>query len=644
MSLDRLKWYTIVLPVAFLVAVNLCTVLALEPMFGGMYGHWIGVALTGGAAVLFSTTVFMVLGAMQAENVRRNDELAALNAVGRAVSGSLDLHEAISRALGNVMRVTRARAGEIVVDGATPEDKPLRLSTGPDADLQRLARLARQPAEEPQADGSAVRVLRLPPGAAGTAEDAVMVYASVPLIAKDRRLGVMRLVADDTSHLAGDGNHDLLAGMGSQIAVAIQSSHLFEDVRQRAKEAQILYEIGLKIAAMQDIREILQSIVEQARAILGSDTAALCMAQANGDALTLACCIGSDEAFRRAPAQMPPWPLALTPAAVPAPAAVDAPRENAGCAALTGAYRACSLAAPLLVGTARIGELCVSSRAPRHWSDRHREMLARLADMAAIAVNNARLLESERYVAVLEERDRLAREMHDSLAQVLGYLHLKAQVTKRTLAQHDVRRATDELDDMAALAHEAYVDVRETILGLRETVSPAIGIVGTLREYLQKFSRQAGIRAELDLQGETALCFPPEVEVQLVRVVQEALTNVRKHAVAERAWIRIARQGDRVRVSIEDNGCGFDPAALSAGAPTFGLRTMRERVERAGGSFAIESRPGSGTSVIIEFALVEADDGEGDQHRAGGRPVAVPEGPARTSGTAVRYAGGRRGL
>ena len=135
-----------------------------------------------------------------------------------------------------------------------------------------------------------------------------------------------------------------------------------------------------------------------------------------------------------------------------------------------------AIRSPLVVGSSVVGELWVIPE-PRHAATAdERALLAGLADMAAIAIHNTRLLDRERQVAVLEERDHLAREMHDTLAQVLGYLHLKAASTRKRLASGEVERAAEELQEMQDLAHEAYVDVREAILGLRETLAPAGGL------------------------------------------------------------------------------------------------------------------------------------------------------------------------
>src|SRR3990172_1761792 len=180
------------------------------------------------------------------------------------------------------------------------------------------------------------------------------------------------------------------------------------EIIEQHDQAQALYEIGLKITSLQDIQQILRFIVERAREMLGSETAALCLAHGNGGGLTMVDCSGPREAFLRLPSPVPPFPVTFLndDDEVPPPATT-----SAGCHAIEGGYRACHLSASLVVGSSRVGELCVSGRTARQFSDRQRELLAGMADMAAIAINNARLLERERYVAVLEERERLAHEI-----------------------------------------------------------------------------------------------------------------------------------------------------------------------------------------------------------------------------------------
>jgi signal transduction histidine kinase len=253
-----------------------------------------------------------------------------------------------------------------------------------------------------------------------------------------------------------------------------------------------------------------------------------------------------------------------------------------------------------------MGELCVSGTEGHEFSKRQADLLTGLADLAAITVENARLLDKERYAAVLEERERLSRELHDSLAQVLAYLHLKAQGTLRLLSEEKISRAQDELRDMIVQAHEAYVDVREAILDLRESLSPNSDFVSTLQGYLHKFSRQSGIPVELEVIDPPVPGLSRAAEVQLLRVIQEALTNVRKHAQADKAHVRLRHDERTLTIAVEDDGQGFEVEALEGDdGRTFGLATMRERVERAGGEFSIDSAPRRGTRIQVIFPRSE---------------------------------------
>ncbi|HET8943288.1 MAG TPA: GAF domain-containing sensor histidine kinase [Dehalococcoidia bacterium] len=567
MSLQRLRWLTIVLAISFLIVVQAVAMGLVMPSLGRIYGHALSISAYCLGVIAFTVVIFRVIDGMQQRIVRQNEELTAVNAVSRSVAGSLDLDRSMNAALNDVMQVSRAVAGQIVVttDGGA---RTRVYSDGPRRELALLQRLASGdavPAEGRQA-------------------------VTIPLEGQDRTFGTLNLLIGGYAGPAGDLG-GLLAGIGAQIATAVHAAVLYEEVLHREKEFQALYEIAVDITTFKGGEGILPSIVERAREMTGAEAAAVCLARTDDRGVELAARSGRSEMFR---AHEIAW-LPLSPST----------REEGYRPRVLGA---CPLAmensnvihSPLRVGQTWIGELCVTSADDKQFTDEDRRLLDAMADLAAIAVQKAGLLEKERQVAVLEERERLSREMHDSLAQVLGYLHLKAQDTHRALHREDYTKVSNELEDMQAVAHEAYADVREAIIGLRASIQPDGGIAGTLKDYLVKYSRRAGIHTELEVDSEWRPRFSPEVAVQVVRVVQEALTNVRKHANADWARVVIGRSGNEATIVVEDNGCGFDSAVLrQPDVLSFGMRTMRERVERVGGRFTVDSVPGEGTKVQI---------------------------------------------
>jgi len=150
---------------------------------------------------------------------------------------------------------------------------------------------------------------------------------------------------------------------------------------------------------------------------------------------------------------------------------------------------------------------------------------------------------------------------------------------------------------MAGITENAYEGVRQSIFGLRTFVSRGLGLVPTLTEYLHEFSVQSGIAVDLEAAEGELGPVPPATEVQAVRIIQEALMNVRKHAAADHARVRIERDGAWLRVAIEDGGAGWDREA-AVGGLHFGLEMMRERAESLGGRLEVVTAPGEGTRVV----------------------------------------------
>jgi PAS domain S-box-containing protein len=203
-------------------------------------------------------------------------------------------------------------------------------------------------------------------------------------------------------------------------------------------------------------------------------------------------------------------------------------------------------------------------------------------------------------LAIIEEREWIAREMHDSVAQVLGYVNMKAEAARELLGRGQADRAAAQIEQLAEAARSAYTDVREDILALRTSTGLRRPLADTLRDYLEHWQDLSGVPVELLPSDTFTFQLSPTAELQLVRIIQEALTNVRKHAHAERATVRFSDTAGGVEVVVEDDGGGFDPKALQRGPfPRFGLATMRERAEACGGALEIDSAPGRGTWVKV---------------------------------------------
>lgn len=258
-----------------------------------------------------------------------------------------------------------------------------------------------------------------------------------------------------------------------------------------------------------------------------------------------------------------------------------------------------SISMPLMIHDRFLGIASISRRSGSLFRPIDGQALLPVARQLAIAIENSRLCEQIEVMAIRSERDRLGREMHDGLGQVLGYVTLRAAAASELLRAGKVEAASEMLDELTRAAQTAYAEVREAILGLRSSVRANMGLEATLREYLERYENEWGIGCDVQIEGAGGFHCEPRAEVQFLRIIQEALTNVRKHSGATRVVFSLACDGHRVAATISDNGHGFDPSLQRAGH--FGLQTMRERADSAGGEFEIGSMPGVGTRVIVRI-------------------------------------------
>jgi signal transduction histidine kinase len=268
------------------------------------------------------------------------------------------------------------------------------------------------------------------------------------------------------------------------------------------------------------------------------------------------------------------------------------------------------LAVPIVCKSPFRGNLYVSNKTTaEEFTPEDEATLVRFATEAAIAIDNAHLHSRLRHLAVAEERALLAREMHDGMAQVLAYVNTKAQAVHAFLEHEKIDEAGEQLEELAKAAREVYTDVREGILALRSQPSLGQSFHNALEKFLDRWQEQSKVWAHLSMDEDLEI--PPGVELQLLRIIQESLSNVRKHADATAASIEMGLRDGKIMAQIVDDGVGFDPEHRSrAEMPRFGLAIMRERAEGIGGTLEIFSEPGGGTRVRVALPAREPSTSE----------------------------------
>ena len=209
--------------------------------------------------------------------------------------------------------------------------------------------------------------------------------------------------------------------------------------------------------------------------------------------------------------------------------------------------------------------------------------------------------------AITEERERIGRELHDGMAQVLGYVNTKAMATRLLVKSRQWEAADGNLRQLEEAARSLLVDVRAAILGLRLTGLSEAGLPAMLREFTVQYSLLTGLPVELDIAPEVNdVSLPADVELQLLRIVQEALANVRKHAEATHAEVSLRADSGFLELTVTDDGQGFDPNNVTQNERAhFGLSTLRERAGAIGALLTLDSCPGSGTCVFVRLPLTK---------------------------------------
>lgn len=272
-------------------------------------------------------------------------------------------------------------------------------------------------------------------------------------------------------------------------------------------------------------------------------------------------------------------------------------RTDDGLLAPVSDWACCGIAAPLGIRQRVVGLVVLYSRRPQLYSQQQAALLLALANQAAVGIENAQLYERAQALAVIEERQRLARDLHDAVSQTLFSANIIAETLPR-IWDRDPESVRQRLPQLHRLTSGALAEMRTLLLELRPTALVDMEFSELLQQAVDAFSGRTRTVLSLVLVGQRRL--PSAVQLALYRIAQEALNNVAKHARATEATIHLHNEPDRVELRIRDNGQGFDPGRIPPGC--MGLHILRERARSIGATLEVSSQPGDGTEIVVVWA------------------------------------------
>ncbi|WP_372524360.1 type IV pili methyl-accepting chemotaxis transducer N-terminal domain-containing protein [Piscinibacter sp.] len=409
---------------------------------------------------------------------------------------------------------------------------------------------------------------------------------------------VERVTSDEFGTLA-EGFNGMAAHLQSMYRhLESKVSEKTAQLEEKRERLENLYEVTALVAKATDIDELAQGFVRSVARISRADGVALRWSdQANQRYLMLAAeglpvamvegeqCVNAGDCHCGAPSDTPQLRV------IPIRSVADANLQHC---ALAGFETVVSV--PIRLHERLMGEVDLFFHAQISLSAAERSLLEALASHLASAFENLRLNALEREAAVAQERNLLARELHDSIAQSLAFLKIQVQLMRDAQRSGDARQVDKVLDEIDIGVRECYGDVRELLLHFR-TRTNAEDIEPALITTLRKFEHQSGLTATLQVQGH-GMPLSPDLQIQVLHIVQEALSNVRKHARASQVWVDVQQQ-PQWRFEVRDDGRGFEHDPSTLDETHVGLRIMQERAERLGATLEVLSTPQRGTSVIL---------------------------------------------
>ncbi len=501
-------------------------------------------------------TVLAGQAAVAIDQARLIDAMRNMSETSQRLAGAFDLDDAASIMLDAATQLANTKRAALWLVEELSSQLALFKCVGFDGEEQRNLK-------PPEAV-----TLREGPGIVG-----------VPLARGDRKFGLLELYLPNGKRLRPDR-------LGVLRTLAHTSAAVIESHRLRAREAIAFREIDLTLRGESNLQQVLERLIRQIAEACGAQNGAIFIRSGDQRETSVWVQLGSGA---------PPE------AAREAIAANRALLQNNVNDVARGIGSL--ITAPLTVGTRVEGAIVLTHPEPRMFGLRHLNLLTVLSSSAALIVRNAQLYAWSEEKVITEERARMAREIHDGLAQDINYLLMRVQ-TLQAAAQRGRDIDLDrELEQFNQTLRRDLREVRQTIFALRPVEIETLGFVPAIRKIIHDFGVANEIQVHLDIQGDAGQLVP-KTQSALYRLAQETLNNIRKHAQASNVWVDLRVDAQGATLCVRDDGVGFDPIkALDAarGRGSVGILQMRERCERAGGSFEIETDVGKGTTVKVKL-------------------------------------------
>jgi len=399
-----------------------------------------------------------------------------------------------------------------------------------------------------------------------------------------------------------------ILGVARDITERVQAQQILERrVEERTRELSTLLEVSHNVASTLELKPLLNLILNQINGVVEYTAATILIR--DGDDLAIVDYLGP--APREATLQVrypvrstgvddivlrQGEPVIIDDVQASTPLAQDYREAVGDMLKIFSSYLRALMVVPLKLKDRVIGMLSLSSSEVGSYTPHHASLIVAIANQAAIAIENARLYAQAQELAALEERQKLARELHDSVSQALYGIALGLH-TARIQLDRDPRELPESLDYLLSLAEAGLAEMRALIFELRPESLEREGLVSALTK------QAAALQARLETAVATELCDEPDLPLrakqELYRIAQEAMHNTVKHARASKVLLRLEQTADGFAMEVRDDGVGFDTSASFPGH--LGLHSMHERVSKLGGKFQIESTPGVGTRICVRI-------------------------------------------